>query len=183
MAQKQLFDPCSKFIIRKYEEKLYSDAISLFCYHYNQAYNDGEDDLFGFNQNDIYVIKTDSRYAGYLECFESWRFLQELSIRGLPRYEKLREIRFHYSANVSLPSNIPNLPTVSTVGDGRILSSLATIFNKLSDEIRQASCRFDGDRGNFILPRATGQITVADIYAFAIIIKEAGLNPVYPNPH
>lgn len=168
-------------VIRNYEDKLYSEAISLFCFYHNRAYNDGEDDLFAFNQEDINIINTIPAYASYKNYLDSLLFLQDLHARGLSRSEKLKEIRIHYSEHVTMPSSIPNLPSVSVVGENLIRSSLATIFSKLSDEIHQASSRFDGDSGNFILPRAKGQITIADTYAFAIIIKEAGLNPVYPN--
>lgn len=169
-------------VIRKYEEKLYNEAVSLFCFYYNKPFNDTEDSLFAFSQEDINTILTQPCYSSYRVYCESLMFLKVLNERSLSRSEKLTEIRIHYSEHVSMPNNIDNLPSVARVGENVIRNALSSIFGKLSDEIHQASARFDGDSGNFILPRATGSITVADSYAFAIIVKEAGLNPVYPNP-
>jgi hypothetical protein len=176
MDQKQLFAQCMKF-----EEKLYTEAIYLFSEYYSKPYNEAEHNLFDFTPEDITTIQTSHYYASYQGCCDSLLFLQDLHKKGLSRSEKLKEIRILFSEQVTMLGNIDNLPSIATVGEKAIRTALASIFSKLSDEIHQSSARFDGDSGNFILPRAHGNITIADTFAFAIIVKEAGLIPVYPN--
>jgi hypothetical protein len=163
--------------IKKFEDKLYYEVIELYALYFGSCYDSlaSGDLLNAFTLEDINHIKLDGRYNGYLDALEFLR-----SIRDLPRGQKLHKIRLHYSERAELPGNIAELPSMSVVGEDKVRSALGQIFSKLSDDIHQASYRFDNESGNFILPRATGNITIADVYAFATIVIEAGLTPVYP---
>lgn len=164
--------------IKKFEDKLYYEVIELYTWYFGKHYDSltSGDLLDAFSFEDIRQIKLDEKYNGYLDTLE---FL--LSIRDLPRGQKLHEIRLHYSVRVELPGDIAQLPPIDAVGKDVVRSSIGKIFSKLSDDIHQASYRFDNESGNFILPRAIGNISIADVYAFATIVIEAGLTPVYPN--
>lgn len=85
--------------------------------------------------------------------------------------------RERYSEQVKV---ITKLEGCGMQSEESVRAALATIFSVLSDEVHQASARFEGD-GSFLLPRAGTVFTIPQIFAMASIVSGVGLTPVYPD--
>jgi hypothetical protein len=78
---------------------------------------------------------------------------------------------------IDVVSSLP--PDGPLVEEYILRDAVKKIYATLTYEVHQVGARFRGDT-EFILPRATPPITVADVYAYASIVQTFGFTVVYP---
>jgi hypothetical protein len=112
----------------------------------------------------------------YEKNCELARFLRQVSL-VVSSKEKMEMWRARYAAEVAV---VTKLDGCGMQPEDCVREALTTIFSVLSDEVHQASARFESD-GSFLLPRASTVFTIPQIFAMASIVKDAGLTPKYPD--
>ncbi len=74
-------------------------------------------------------------------------------------------------------ANLPGHPD-RRASDEDVRTAIKDVYDKLSNEIHQIGARFENN-GIFVLPRSD-KYSEAEVFALATVVKEAGLDPLYP---
>jgi hypothetical protein len=173
-----------EIVIANYRNQLWQLARSLWIWVF-QAEWFGDVNVLGDLPNDIDLMALQFTYEGktviippeYKSNAKSVIFLRTLT--GMPEKEKKEEFRTHFAYNT--PEVVDTLENSTKIHPDVVRESLAGIYKTLCYDDHQSGARFEG-ACDFILPKANSVRSIATIYAFATIVKVAGLNPIYPTP-
>ena len=109
--------------------------------------------------------------------------ISALKLLRLTQYSKEREKKIIYLQHIIEDSHfdfVDYLPNCSKVDSSEVKKSFTSLYRKLCNAVHQSGARFSGD-ADFLLPRASDEFTVPEVYAMATIVKASGFNPIYPS--
>lgn len=167
-------------VLKRFENNIWMSARSLYRYVYQIDVEDSA--ILMWNAHELQLAKASHNI--FDESINEILAIQNIYLDGVSdsgdvqwrkRAYQLEQLRFYYSEKVEVQTLMENC---NTVIEGDVRKSLETIYKKLCDEVHQAGSYFSDD--SVVLPRASDNLNLADIYAFATIVKDAGFKPRYP---